>query len=103
AVKLRVPSWATQGVTVKINGEAVESAAAPGSYVTLQRECKDADRVEYSMPMSLHIHRAADMADSVAVMYGPIVLAGEFGTDGVPSPPQARDQHEFNRLPRPEV
>lgn len=102
-VKLRVPSWATQGVIVKINGEAVESTAAPGSYVTLQREWKDGDRIEYSMPMSLHIHHAADMADSVAVMYGPIVLAGEFGTDGVPSPPQARDQHEFNKLPRPEV
>jgi hypothetical protein len=35
--------------------------------------------------MSLHLHRARDNKDMVVVMYGPLTLAGELGTDGVPS------------------
>ncbi|HEY4232120.1 MAG TPA: beta-L-arabinofuranosidase domain-containing protein [Lacipirellulaceae bacterium] len=103
AVKLRVPYWATQGVTVKVNGEMVQTAAKPETYLTLNREWKDGDRVEYSIPMSLHIHRASDLENNVAIMYGPLVLAGQFGTDGVPSPAEARDQNQFNKLPRPEI
>ena len=103
AMKLRVPYWATQGVNVKINGEVVQTAATPQSYLMLHREWNDGDRVEYSMPMSLHIHHAIDRENYVAIIYGPIVLAGEFGTDGVPSPADARDQSQFNKLPRPEI
>jgi DUF1680 family protein len=103
AVNLRVPFWATKGATVKINGEVVQASAEPGSYLTLRREWKDGDRVEYAIPMSLHIHRAGDMENSIAIMYGPIVLAGKFGTDDVPNPPEAKDQNQFNKMPRPEI
>jgi DUF1680 family protein len=103
AVNLRVPSWVTHGASVKINGEVVKAAADPGSYLTLQREWNDGDRIEYSMPMDLRIYHATDTANSIAIMFGPIVLAGQFGTDGVPDPPQAKDQNEFNKLPRPDI
>ena len=33
-VQLRVPSWATSGYTLKVNGEVVDVAAVPGSYVS---------------------------------------------------------------------
>jgi len=40
----------------------------------------------------------------VAIMYGPIVLAGEFGTEGVPIPPEAaKDQNHFNKTPNVEI
>jgi uncharacterized protein len=103
AVKLRVPYWATQGITVKVNGEVVLTSAAPQSYFTLDRNWRDGDRIEYEMPMSLHLHQAGDLENEVAVMYGPLVLAGQFGTDGVPTSTQARDQIQFNRVPRPEI
>jgi uncharacterized protein len=51
------------------------------------------------MPMSLHIHHATDLKNYVAIMYGPIVLAGEFGTEGVPDPAEAHDQNHFNKVP----
>ncbi|HMB95096.1 MAG TPA: beta-L-arabinofuranosidase domain-containing protein, partial [Tepidisphaeraceae bacterium] len=103
AVNLRVPYWATKGVSVKLNGEEQHITAESESYLTLDRLWKDGDRIEYSTPMSLHIHHAADLKNYVAIMYGPIVLAGDFGTSGVPNPAETKDQNHFNKLPRPEV
>jgi DUF1680 family protein len=102
-MNLRVPYWATNGMVVKVNGQQQPSTAQPESYFAIKREWKDNDRVEVSMPMSLHIHHAADLKNYVAIMYGPIVLAGEFGTESVPVPAEAHDQNHFNKVPDPEI
>ncbi len=99
ALNLRVPYWATQGVTVKINGAIQPVSAQPESYLTLNRQWNDGDTVELSMPMSLHIHHASDMPDHVAVMYGPLVLAGELGRARFPAIDQAPDPGRFFRIP----
>ena len=49
--------------------------------------------------MSLHLHRASDLRDSVAILYGPLVLAGELGTEGLPPSDEARDQNQYNKVP----
>jgi DUF1680 family protein len=102
-INIRVPYWATKGMVVKVNGKEQPFSAKPESYFAIQREWTDNDRVEVSMPMSLHIHHAADLKDYVAIMYGPIVLAGEFGTKGVPVPAEAHDQNQFNKVANPEI
>jgi DUF1680 family protein len=102
-VNLRVPYWATRGMFVKVNGREQPFNAQPEGYFALTREWNDNDRVEISMPMSLHLHHAADLKNYVAIMYGPIVLAGEFGTEGVPTPAEAHDQNHFNKVPNPEI
>ncbi len=102
-VNLRVPYWATSGMVVKVNGQEQPFNAQPESYFAIQREWNDGDRVEVSMPMSLHIHHASDLKNYVAIMYGPIVLAGEFGTEGVPVPTEARDPNHFNRIPNADI
>ena len=78
AFKLRVlvPSWATQGASVQVNGAPVAVEAKPGSYLTLDRTWQDGDRVTVTMPMSLHAAPMPDDPEVVAVMYGPLVLAG---------------------------
>ncbi|WP_160312792.1 beta-L-arabinofuranosidase domain-containing protein [Jiangella alkaliphila] len=53
AVHLRVPFWATRGSTVTLNGAAVDAAAEPGTYLTLDRTWAPGDRVDISMPFSL--------------------------------------------------
>lgn len=102
-VNLRVPYWATSGMVVKVNGQEQPFNAQPESYFAIQREWNDGDRVEVSMPMSLHIHHASDLKNYVAIMYGPIVLAGEFGTEGVPVPTEGRDPNHFNRIPNADI
>jgi DUF1680 family protein len=83
ALKLRIPYWATAGATIKINGKAQHVAAAPGTYAELKRKWKDGDKVEVSLPMSLHTSPLPDDSTLQAAMYGPLVLAARMGRDGL--------------------
>ena len=80
---IRVPYWATQGATVKINGKLQRIAAEPGTYLTLDRTWHDGDKVEIAMPMSLHTAPLPDNPALQAAMYGPLVLAAQMGRDGL--------------------
>jgi hypothetical protein len=83
ALRIRVPYWATRGVTVKVNGKPETVAAKPASYVELNRTWKNGDRVEVTMPMALHIHPMPDDAMVQAMMYGPVLLHGRLGAEGL--------------------
>ena len=82
-VHVRVPYWATRGVTVSINGKKQEVAAKPSSYLTLDRTWNDGDKIEVAMPMSLHLAPLPDEPTTQAAMYGPLVLAGRLGSRGL--------------------
>ncbi len=95
ALKVRYPAWATSGLTLTINGQRQPVAGAAGSYVTVEREWKTGDRVDVRLPMSLHTEAMPDNPNVIAVLYGPIVLAGDLGKEGLdavkrygPSAPQ---------------
>jgi len=83
-LNLRIPSWARRGVTVKINGEP-QQAPAPvaGSYLRLTRPWKNGDKIDLRLPMSLHTESTPDDPTLQAVLYGPLVLAGRLGRDGL--------------------
>jgi len=82
-VHVRVPYWATGGVTVSINGKKQEIASTPSSYLTLDRTWNDGDKVQVALPMSLHLATLPDEPTTQAAMYGPLVLAGRLGTKGL--------------------
>mgnify|MGYP002642698575 FL=1 len=91
-LKLRVPYWATQGFSIKVNGKEVTKSYQPSTYVELeQKHWKVGDVVEIDMPFSKHIEYGADkLSSDVAsldgtplktswvgtLMYGPLVMAG---------------------------
>lgn len=81
-IRIRKPYWVDGDMGVKVNGKTVKAAAANG-YVTLNRRWKDGDRIELDLPMGLHLHRMPDDEHMAAVMYGPLVLAGELGSEGM--------------------
>jgi DUF1680 family protein len=83
ALKVRYPSWATTGMTVTVNGKPETIAAAPGSYATIDRDWKTGDRIDVRLPMTLHTEAMSDDPNMIAVMYGPIVLAGDLGKEGL--------------------
>jgi uncharacterized protein len=83
AVRLRIPSWLETAPTVKLNGRALEASAAPGSYLTLSRTWKAGDRIEMELPMRLTVETMPDDASTQAFLYGPLVLAGDLGTEGL--------------------
>jgi len=76
ALRLRVPWWATAGVEVKLNGEPWPAEAKPSSYLTLEREWTDGDTVQVAMPLTLSTAPLPDDPERMALMVGPLVLAG---------------------------
>lgn len=82
---LRYPSW-TKNVEVKVNGKKVGIKQKPSSYIVVDRLWKDGDRIEINYPMTLQVAEANDNPDKFAITYGPLVLAGVMGTEGMEAP-----------------
>jgi DUF1680 family protein len=100
-VYLRRPWWAGEGFSVKINGQplpaesllpsystanpqyaqAIKEQARVGYYVEIKRQWKNGDVIEVSLPKSLYLEPAAGDSRVVAIMWGPLVLAGDLGPE----------------------
>ncbi|HVD92397.1 MAG TPA: beta-L-arabinofuranosidase domain-containing protein, partial [Vicinamibacterales bacterium] len=94
-IAMRRPRWAGQGFGVKVNGSPIAESVLPpaGSYVELTRTWKTGDTVELVLPKALHLEPLADNPRRAAIMWGPLVMAGDLGPDPVrgrgtpPAPP----------------
>jgi hypothetical protein len=98
---LRRPAWAGDGFSVKVNGQSVpEEVIDPlrdvpesgrqvkdrrlpksGSYVELKRTWETGDTVELALPKTLHAEPLPDNPRRVAILWGPLVLAGDLGPE----------------------
>ncbi len=83
-IRIRVPYWVKSGITLTINGERQQVTAQPASFLSIRRTWNDGDRIEMTIPMSLWLCPMPDDANLAAVMYGPMVLAGQLGKVDVP-------------------
>lgn len=101
ALKIRWPAWAEK-ISVRVNEKKQKISGTPGSYVSLDREWQGGDHVEIQLPMKLHAEPLLGTSNIVAVLYGPIVLAGNLGTNGMPEP-YAKDQLDLVKIPDPKV
>jgi Uncharacterized protein conserved in bacteria len=103
-LSLRRPYWAGEGFAVTVNGEAVSegvinpgatgtrggfrgqgrggqsSQRKAGSYVELKRVWKTGDTVSMVLPKTLRLEALPDNPRRAAVMWGPLVLAGDLST-----------------------
>lgn len=88
-LEIRHPSWARQGFVISLNGQSIDPGP-PGSYVSMQRQWQDGDRIEIHMPFALHKEAFADDPGRAAILDGPLALAAAIdvrkGIPGVVSP-----------------
>lgn len=84
-LRLRVPSWLQEPMTATVNGDAGEpyTRLEPG-YLSIDRVWTAGDVITITLPMALRQYTARDDAHKVAFLYGPIVLAGALGSEGLP-------------------
>lgn len=72
-----MPSWATGGFTVTVNGVRQRVEAVPGSYLTLSRNWRRGDRIGISAPYRLRVERALDDPTVQSVFFGPLLLVAQ--------------------------
>jgi len=101
ALEIRWPEW-SEKLTVHVNGGSRKISGKPGSYVTVSNTWKNGDHVDIQLEMKLHTELLQGSSNIVAVMYGPVVLAGELGTNGLPNV-YARNQTDLVRVSDPPV
>lgn len=92
---LRYPSWSGRA-TVRVNGRKVNVRHSPGSYIELSRRWKAGDRIEVTFPMQLRLETVPDNPQRAALLYGPVVLAGERGTENMDFPAPFSDPSRYN-------
>ncbi|MFJ6793124.1 beta-L-arabinofuranosidase domain-containing protein [Streptomyces sp. NPDC091268] len=86
SMRVRIPAW-TAGATLSVNGVPQAVTAEPGTYATLTRSWVSGDTVTVKLPMRVALHPANDNPDVAAVTYGPVVLAGNYGSTALSSLP----------------
>ncbi len=78
---LRRPGWAGEGFAVRVNGEAVTKLPPPASTVELKRTWRAGDVVSLTLPKSLRLEPLPDNPRRAAILWGPLVLAGDLGPE----------------------
>jgi uncharacterized protein len=87
-VKIRTPFWAGSSMEVKVNGKPVIPASP------IQRTWTTGDKIDIRLPMKLHTQPMPDDAGLQSFLYGPLVLAGRLGGEGLTDEAQASDRKE---------
>ena len=77
----RRPYWVGPGFSVKVNGVAVKNVSKPDSFIEVSRKWKPGDTVELILPKTLRKEPLPDNPNRMAIMWGPLVLAGDLGPE----------------------
>ena len=81
-LKLRHPGW-SRTATVLVNGVEAAASARPGSYIDLTRNWNNGDQIDLRLVMAASAETTPAAPDIVAFTYGPLVLAGALGKEGL--------------------
>jgi DUF1680 family protein len=82
-IALRRPDWVGTNFALTINGAAVAVApvAKGSSFVELKRTWQSGDVVRVTLPKRLRLEPVPDNPRRVAILWGPLVLAGDLGEE----------------------
>jgi len=81
---VRHPFWVSaKGFVVKCNGKKIKTASQPSSYFVIDREWRDGDKIEVSLPMQLRYEELPNVPEYIAILYGPVLLGAKTGTESL--------------------
>jgi hypothetical protein len=75
---LRIPGWC-RDAAISINGGQLDVKPVADKYVRIEREWKNGDVVNLTLPMRVSVHRWTANHDSVSVNYGPLTFSLKIG------------------------
>lgn len=83
-LKIRKPQWTDDSFYVVLNEDTVASS---GNYWSIERSWNDGDQVEINLPMDLRLELLEGSETLAAIKYGPVLLAGKLGREGMDENP----------------
>jgi hypothetical protein len=78
SLRIRQPKWAATA-TLLVNGKVMSIKKDEAGYLTINRKWGKSDRLEVKFPMAIYTESMPDNANRIALLYGPVVLAGQLG------------------------
>jgi hypothetical protein len=79
---LRVPGWCANPI-VEINGKVVKIQAQPRTYIMIDRQWKNNDKVNITLPMQITLTKWKKNKNSVSVNRGPLTYSLKIGEEYV--------------------
>ncbi|KAA5547124.1 glycosyl hydrolase [Roseiconus nitratireducens] len=80
---LRRPPWLDGEWDCLVNGASINGGGQPDSYLKMHRRWEDGDTIDLTLPMGVRVERLPASNRYVSFFYGPVLLAGAVGTDGL--------------------
>ncbi|MFH0990616.1 MAG: beta-L-arabinofuranosidase domain-containing protein [bacterium] len=78
-LQMRRPRWAGKDYAIRINGKPIEITLTPKNFIAINRIWRKVDTVEVTLPQRIRLESMPDNPRRVALLYGPILLAGDLG------------------------
>jgi uncharacterized protein len=100
-INVRIPAWTADGGSVSVNGKPLPAFANRGSYLEIRRTWVEGDKIEVKLPMKLRAEPLLGDPTQQAALYGPIVLAGNLGSEGLTDAMQHDADHGPTELAPP--
>jgi uncharacterized protein len=85
AISVRQPRWAMADLQFSVNGKLVASIHHQNGYCEINRQWSNGDLLAFEIPLSLRSESMPDNPNRIALLYGPVVLAGQLGKE-MPDP-----------------
>jgi len=87
-LRVRIPAWTAAAPQARLNGRPLPVTARAGGWLAVDRIWQRGDVLDVELPMRLDLEPTPDQPAVQAATYGPIALAGGYGTDARPGLPR---------------
>lgn len=83
-LRIRHPYWIPDGeMKIVLNGKDLNSVSKHGEFAEINRTWRNGDTLLVSLPMRVTTERLPHSNNYLAFLYGPLVLSGALGTEGL--------------------
>ncbi|HMC86167.1 MAG TPA: DUF6805 domain-containing protein, partial [Chitinophagaceae bacterium] len=82
---IRNPWWSSNNVSITVNNKKIQVSKNENGYFVVNRTWKNNDKVRVTFDMHLYTESMPDNKNRVALLYGPVLLAGDLGSN-MPDP-----------------
>ena len=103
SLMFRYPYWVEGDCRVTVNGKPARAEMEKGAFIRLLDPVSDGDVVKLVLPRSLHFTFTDDEPHFGSVMYGPVLLSGGFGSDGMPDDRVSDNRACREQLPEKDI